>query len=140
MEHHILIWSLFWLNFYVYTGEDSRERATLRKRLKTKEVNFDEIKTWNFIAALRKWEMLAATKVKMRGSAKERTGTHDISSIKHVTRKFHIVVFFVCYLDLLIFLPLTHCRCHSALHNNYFIFCLNIYYNYVNTSFTFSPG
>ena len=72
------------------------------------------------------------------------TNTYDISSIKHITRKLHIAVvsqlFFFCYLDLLIFLPLTHCRCHSALHNNYFIFCLNIYYNYINKSFTFSPG
>ena len=73
------------------------------------------------------------------------TNTYDISSIKHITRKFHIAVvsqlfFFFCYLDLLIFLPLTHCRCHSALHNKYFIFCLNIYYNYINKSFAFSPG
>ena len=43
----------------------------------------------NFIAAVRKWEMLAATRVKMSGSQKKvnRT-TYNISSIKSVTRKF----------------------------------------------------
>ena len=36
--------------------------------------------------------MLAATKVKMGGSKKKMNkNTYDISSIKHVTRKFHIV-------------------------------------------------
>ena len=70
--------------------------------------------------------------------------TYDISSIKHVTRKCHKVVvshscfFFFCYLDLLILLPLTHCRCHSVLHH--FSFCVNIYYKYINKSFAFSPG
>ena len=39
--------------------------------------------------------MLAATKVKMSGSEKKKTvnkNTYDSSSIKHVTRKFHVVV------------------------------------------------
>ena len=43
----------------------------------------------NFVAAVRKWEILAPTKVKVSGS--EKTGnknTYDISSIKSVTRKF----------------------------------------------------
>ena len=45
----------------------------------------------NFVAQVRKREMLAATKVKMSSSEKKRTGTRttfDISSIKRVTRKF----------------------------------------------------
>ena len=43
----------------------------------------------NFVAALWKWEMLAATNVKMRGSEKKVSkNTYDISSIKRVTRKF----------------------------------------------------
>ena len=39
--------------------------------------------------------MLAATKIKMSGSEKKKTGTrtmYDISSIKCVTRKFFLVV------------------------------------------------
>ena len=39
-----------------------------------------------------KQEMLAATKVKISGSEKRNKNTYDISSIKRVTRKFHVVV------------------------------------------------
>ena len=46
--------------FYVYTHE----------WLKTKETNFVGRKTWKFKAAGRQWEMLACSKVKMRGSEK----------------------------------------------------------------------
>ena len=44
----------------------------------------------NFVAAGRKSEKLAATKVKMSGSEKKKVNknTYDISSIKRVTRKF----------------------------------------------------
>ena len=46
----------------------------------------------NFVAAVRKWEMLAATKVKMSVSEKKvNQNTYDISSSKRVTRKFHVV-------------------------------------------------
>ena len=43
-----------------------------------------------FVAAVRKWEIRAAMKVKMRGSEKRKVNknTYDISSIKRVTRKF----------------------------------------------------
>ena len=53
----------------------------------------------NFVAAVRKWEMLAATKVKMSGSEKKKKvneNTYDISSIKtcnyQVSGRFYIVV------------------------------------------------
>ena len=43
----------------------------------------------HFIAAVRTWEMLAATKVKMSGSEKNvNSNKYNISSIKRVTRKF----------------------------------------------------
>ena len=42
--------------------------------------------------AVRKWEKLAATEVKMSGREKKKVNknTYDISFIKRVTRKFHI--------------------------------------------------
>ena len=50
-------------------------------------------KTWNFIAAVRKWEMLAATKVNMGGSEEQvNRNKHSISSIKRVTGKCHVLV------------------------------------------------
>ena len=43
----------------------------------------------NFVAAVRKWEMLAVTTLKVSGCEKKGdTNTYDISSIKRVTRKF----------------------------------------------------
>ena len=59
----------FGVIFYVYTNVDNRERARA-SLLKTKETNFVGRKTWKFKAAVRKWEMLAASKVKMSGSEK----------------------------------------------------------------------
>ena len=56
--------------FYVYTNVDKREWARAIELLKTKESNFVGRKTWKFKAAMRKWEMLAASKVKMSGSEK----------------------------------------------------------------------
>ena len=42
---------------------------------------------------VRKWEILEATKVKIsRREKKASRNIYDISSIKHVTRKFHVVV------------------------------------------------
>ena len=47
----------------------------------------------NFIAAVRKWEMVAATKVKMGGSEEQvNRNKHSISSIKRVTGKYHVLV------------------------------------------------
>ena len=43
----------------------------------------------NFIAAVRKWQILAAARVKMSGIKKRfYRNTYNISSIKRVTRKF----------------------------------------------------
>ena len=42
----------------------------------------------NVLAAVRKWEILAATKVKMSEWKKVSNNRYDISSIKRVTRKF----------------------------------------------------
>ena len=42
----------------------------------------------NVLAAVKKWEILAATKVKMSEWKKVNNNRYDISSIKRVTRKF----------------------------------------------------
>ena len=49
----------------------------------------------NVMAAMRKWEMLAAAKVKIIGSEKKyaNKNTCDISPVKLVARKFHVVVY-----------------------------------------------
>ena len=60
------------LNFYIYIDLDDRERARARARdRKQKRPISLEEKHENFIAAERKREMLAATKVKMSGSEKK---------------------------------------------------------------------
>ena len=57
-----------------------------------------EEKHENFIAAVKKRDKVAATKVKMSGSVKQKKkknvnrNTYNISSIKRVTRTFYIVV------------------------------------------------
>jgi len=63
-----------------------------------------ETKHENFIAVVRKWEMLAASKVNMSGIEKQSeqehkqsiifffVRTYDISFVKRVPRKFHAVV------------------------------------------------
>ena len=51
--------------------------------------NLLEQKHENFIAAVRKWEMVEATKVKMGGSEEQvNRNKHSISSIKRVTGKY----------------------------------------------------
>ena len=71
--------SFFRINFYVYTDMDDRERA--RARDKTK--NFVGGTTCpffsgydHFLAAMIKWEMLAASKVKMSGGGKKGEQEH----------------------------------------------------------------
>ena len=49
----------------------------LELEIKTKETNFVGRKTWKFIAAVRKWEMLAATKVKCRSEKKVNRNTYN---------------------------------------------------------------
>ena len=49
-----------------------------------------------FVAAVRKWEMLAATKEKMSGSVKKvNKNMYGISSIECATRKFNFRTFYV---------------------------------------------
>ena len=55
--------------FDVYTHVNNRERARASD-WKKKETNFVGRKTWKFKAAVRQWEMLAASKVKMSGRKK----------------------------------------------------------------------
>ena len=75
-----------WQNLNVYFDLDVKE---LEWEKTTKETKRED-----FRAAVRKWEMLAATKVKISGSERKKVIriTYDISSIKRVTRKFHVVV------------------------------------------------
>ena len=56
--------SLFFrLNFNVYSDVDNRERARARNKKKQRKRIFVGRKAWKFFAAVRKWEMLEATKV-----------------------------------------------------------------------------
>ena len=69
---------------------DDKERARARDEKQRRLISLEE-KHETLIAAVRKWEMLAATKVKTSGSEKEANrNTYDISSVKLVTRKFHV--------------------------------------------------
>ena len=87
------------LNKNVFTDVDNGERAKVLDK-KTKKANFVGRKTWKL--AVRKWEMLVASKVKMSSSEKKPTGTqatkllvcrnmYNISFIRCVTRDFHVV-------------------------------------------------
>ena len=71
------------LNFNVYINVENRERAKGRNTQQLRPISLEE-KHQNFTAAVRKWEMLAATKVKMCGNQKKWAGTHNISCIKRV--------------------------------------------------------
>ena len=67
-------------------NRSDRELERERKRKKEKLL---EKQHENFVAAVRKWEMLAVTTLKVSGCEKKGdTNTYDISSIKRVTRKF----------------------------------------------------
>ena len=69
--------SFFRLNFNVYINVDRRERARARDKKQRRPISLEE-KRENFIAVVRKWEMLAATEVKMSGCEKKKklTGTN----------------------------------------------------------------
>ena len=71
------------LNFNVYINVENRERAKARNTQQRRPISLEE-KHQNFTAAVKKWEMLAATKVKMCGNQKKWAGTHNISCIKRV--------------------------------------------------------
>ena len=67
--------SFFGAIFYVYTNVDNRERA------KASYWKFVGRKTWKFKAAMRKWEMLAASKAKMSGSENKSEHEHRKQNI-----------------------------------------------------------
>ena len=69
----------FRLNFNVYNDVDNRERA----RTRDKKNRGDEEKHDNFISAVRRKEMLTATKEKMSGSKKKNEQEH----IRHFLHK-----------------------------------------------------
>ena len=67
--------SFFPLNFIVYINLDNGERGRARNKYQRRPISLEE-KHENYIAAVRKWEILAATKVKTPGGEKtEWTGT-----------------------------------------------------------------
>ena len=69
-------------------NEKKGDRAWAREKKKKTFFSVEE-RHENFVAAVRKWEMLPATKVKMSGSEKELIkNTYDISFSKRVTTKF----------------------------------------------------
>ena len=73
---------------------DNRERGRSRDKKQRRHILSEE-KDENFHngSDVRKWEMLAATEVKLSSSKKNSNrNTYDNSSIKRVTRKFHPVV------------------------------------------------
>ena len=68
--------------------EKERQRVSARDKKQRTHFLVEE-QHENFVAMVRKWEMLAVTKVKMSSSEKkENKNMYDIFSIKHVTRKF----------------------------------------------------
>ena len=67
----------FGVIFYVYTNVDNRERA------RASYWKFVGRKTWKFKAAMRKWEMLAAVKIK----ANMNTGNKILG--KHIQQFLH---------------------------------------------------
>ena len=75
----------------VQVDEKKSDRKLEREKKKRRHFLLEE-KHENFVAVARKWKMLAATKVKIRGRGKKvNKNTYDISSIKRVTRNFLVV-------------------------------------------------
>ena len=79
---------------------DNRKRARARDKRQRRRISLEE-QHKNFIAAVRRQEMLVTSKMKMSGSEKKNANkntqnffvsTYDISSIKGVTRQFNVVV------------------------------------------------
>ena len=71
--------------FDVYTHVDNRERARASDWKQRKWISLEE-KHEKFIAAVKKWEMLAASKVKMSGSEKIKANMNTGNKIfgKHI--------------------------------------------------------
>ena len=76
--------SFFPLNFNVYINLDNKERARAKKTQQWRPISLEE-KHESYIAAVTKWEMLAATNVKMSGSEKQSEQKHK--HFLHKTRK-----------------------------------------------------
>ena len=76
--------SFFPLNFNVYINLDNRERARKKNKWQRRPISLEE-KHENYIATVRKWEMVAATKMKMSGSGKQ--GEQEHKHFLHKTRK-----------------------------------------------------
>ena len=74
---------------------DNRERARASDKKQRRRISLEE-KHETFIAAVRKWEIAAATKMKISGSKEKKKkanrSIYNIFSIKHLTSKFHVVV------------------------------------------------
>ena len=54
----------FLLNFNVYTDADNKERARARDKKQRRRLSWEEKHENYYVAAVRNWETLAATKVK----------------------------------------------------------------------------
>ena len=76
--------------FYVYTHVDNRERARASDWKQRRRISCEE-KHENFIAAVRKLEMLAASKVKMSGTEKIKANMNTVNKIfgKHIQQFVH---------------------------------------------------
>ena len=111
------------LNFNVYINVENRERAKARNTQQRRPISLEE-KHQNFTAAVRKWEMLAATKVKMCGNQKKWAGTHNISCIKRVVVENNGKEMYKKVLDVQSCFFFYRYRClYRFLHD--FIFCLS---------------
>ena len=106
-----------------FQTETQKERGSEHRLKQSRPISL-QVKHENFIAVVRKWEILAAIELTMTRSDKESDrDMYDIFSIKRVTRKFQVVVVwnngkemyeksvlyvqgFLYLLDLLIFLAL----------------------------------
>ena len=78
----------FRLNFNVYIDVDNREKARLRDTKQRRPSSLGVRKYEIFILAVRKWEMLATTEVKMvmSGSEKKNREQEHIRHLLHKTR------------------------------------------------------
>ena len=83
---------LFDIIFDVYTHVDNRERARASDWKQRKKMSL-EGKHENFMAEVRKWEMLAASKVKMSGSEKTKVNMNTGNKIfgKYIRQLRHNV-------------------------------------------------
>ena len=63
--------SFFQQSLNVYINVEKRERARARKKKKKKKKTEANFKHENFIAAVRKWEILASTKWKQKKGEQE---------------------------------------------------------------------